>query len=188
MDLDKAIKQRKSVRNFSKKKPDWRDIVECIDTMRYAPAAGNIPTMKVIVVQDQEKIAKITKACQQPFVGTAQYLVVVCSKPKLLVNAYEDRGKKFNIQQNGAAIENFLLSIENKGLSTCWIGYFVESQVKGILEIPEDADIEAIFPIGYESEIRGEKKQPRKKVELDNYLYFDKYKNKRMWKPRDIYT
>jgi len=42
MELDKAIKSRRSIRRYSAQKPDWRDIIECIDSMRYAPKAGNI--------------------------------------------------------------------------------------------------------------------------------------------------
>lgn len=191
MELDEAIKSRKSVRNYSQKKtPDWRDIIECIDAMRYAPSAGNIPTMKVVLVKDPEKIAKLAKACQQPFVAQAKYVVVVCSNPKILVSSYDEKGQVFNRQQNGAAIENFLLKIEEKGLATCWVGYFVESQIKEVLLIPDKSDvqIEAVFPIGIESEIKGKKSHARKKIELDGILYFEKYGNKRMSQPRKIET
>ena len=46
MDLDKAIKSRKSVRHFADKKPNWRDIIECIDAARFAPMAGNLFPLK----------------------------------------------------------------------------------------------------------------------------------------------
>jgi len=41
MDLSKLMSSRKSCRKFKDKKPDWRDIIECIDSMRHAPIAGN---------------------------------------------------------------------------------------------------------------------------------------------------
>ena len=56
MDLTKAIQSRRSVRKFKDKKPNWRDIIECIDSMRYAPMAGNNFTLKFILVTDEEKI------------------------------------------------------------------------------------------------------------------------------------
>ena len=46
MDLDKTIKARRSVRKFKSSKPNWRDILECIDAMRYAPMAGNNFSLK----------------------------------------------------------------------------------------------------------------------------------------------
>lgn len=177
MDLDKAIKSRHSVRKFKDKKPNWRDIIECIDAMRYAPTAGNNCTAKIILVSEKNKIEKISDACQQNFVGKAEYVVVVCSRKELLTNAYEKKGEEFNKQQIGAAIENFLLKIEEKKLATCWVGYFMEEKIKQILKIPKNVEVEAIFPIGYEKEKTYTK---RIKTDLDNILYFDEFGNKKM--------
>ena len=56
MELDKAIKSRTSVRKFNSKKPNWRNIIECIDAARYAPMAGGNYTLKFILVDEPEKI------------------------------------------------------------------------------------------------------------------------------------
>ena len=48
MELDRVIKKRKSVKNFTNKKPDWRDIVDAIDSARFAPMAGNKFNLKFI--------------------------------------------------------------------------------------------------------------------------------------------
>lgn len=183
MKLDEALKSRKSVRKFSKKKPDWRDIIECIDTARFAPMAGGNYSLKFIMVDDKDKIEKLGEAAQQDFVKTAHYVVVACSNPKRTINAYNSRGKRYVKQQAGAAIENFLLSIEEKKLATCWVGHFVDSQVKEILDIPEEIDVEALFPIGYEKD---KPKTREGKIDLDNILYFNKYKNKKMKEPKNI--
>ena len=126
MDLDKAIKSRKSTRHFSTKKPGWKDIIECIDAARFAPMAGNLFPLRLILVSDKEKIQKLADAAQQPFVSGAQYVVVVCSDCKIVLNAYKERAEKFCRQEAGAAIQNFLLKLEEKGLKTCWTGYFVD--------------------------------------------------------------
>src|SRR4030042_5768967 len=115
MELIKAIKGRHSVRKFKEKKPDWRDIIDCIDSARFAPTAGNNSSVRFIVVDDENKIQNIASACQQQFVGEAKYIVVVCSTTGRIINAYEERGKVFLRQQAGAAIQNFLLSLEEKG-------------------------------------------------------------------------
>jgi len=177
MDLDKAIRSRTSVRKFSSKKPDWRNIIECIDAARYAPMAGGIYTSKFILVDNPEAIKKISEAAQQDFICQAHYVVVVCSNPSRTVNSYGKQGDIYLRQQAGAAIQNFLLRITESGLSTCWIGHFVESQIKRILKIPKEIGVEAIFPIGFEYE----KKQTRKaKIDLDNILYFNEYGEKKM--------
>lgn len=181
MDLDKVIQSRKSTRKFSKKKPNWRNILECIDSARYAPMAGNNYSLKFILVDDEEKINEIAKASQQQFISQAKYVLVVCTDSSRTANAYGKRGEIFCRQQAGAAIQNFLLKIEEYGLATCWIGYFVEEQIKRILKIPANINVEALFPIGYEYQ---KARTRRIKIDLDRILYFNSYKNKKMKSPK----
>ena len=177
MDLDRAIKNRHSVKKFKEKKPDWRDIIECIDVARYAPMAGSNFSLKFILISDKSIIEKLAEAAQQPFIAKAHYVVAVCSNPSRTVNAYGARGEIYVRQQAGAAIQNFLLKIEESGLSASWIGHFVEEQVKRILKVPDHVHVEAFFPMGYEFE----KKYTRKeKIALDNILYFDEWDNDKM--------
>lgn len=172
MDLDKAIKTRHSVRRFKEKKPDWRAIMKAIESAIHAPLAGNIQTLKVIVVSDEDKIQKLAQAAQQDFIASAHYVVVICSEDAKAVRSYDERGKKYCRQQAGAAIQNFLLKITELGLGTCWIGAFSDESVRNILQIPDNVEIEAMFPIGYEM---GKAKQ-RLKPELDETLYFEHWK------------
>ncbi|MCK5624443.1 nitroreductase family protein [Candidatus Pacearchaeota archaeon] len=183
MDLDKIIKNRRSVRKFKSKKPDWRDILDCIDSMRHTPMAGGNFTLKFILVDDKEKIEKLSEAAQQDFISQAQYVLVVCSNPSRTVNAYEKRGETYCRHQAGAAIQTLLLKITEAGLATCWVGHFIDEQVKRILRIPENINVEAMFPIGYEL-----KKPVTRKVksDLDTALYFNEYKNKKMRKIRKL--
>lgn len=184
MDLDKAIQNRKSVKHYSEKSPNWRDILECIDSARYAPMAGNVYSMKFILVSEKETIQKIAEASQQDFISKAKYVVIACSDCKKTLNAYGERAEKFCRQQAGAAIENFLLSLENKGLQTCWVGYFVDYLVKEALKIPDDIEVEALFPIGLSSKKLGETRKPARKIELDRIIYFDKWGKRRMGEVR----
>ena len=182
MELNKAIQKRYSVRKFKDKKPSWKTIIECMDSVRYTPMAGNNFTLKLILVNDSKKIQKIAEACQQPFVGQAKYIAVVCSDSTRPKNAYEKRGETFTRQQAGAAIQNFLLKIQEKGLATCWVGDFVDEMVKRAVSVPEKVNVEAIFPIGYEYS----KTKPRSKIEIDKILYFNEYNNKKMKKPKKL--
>jgi len=178
--LDKIIKARRSIKKYKSEKPDWRVIIECIDSMRYAPMAGNNFSLKFILVDDLTLIQKISEASEQPFIQDAKYAVVICSKGDRTKTAFgEDRGNKYLRQQAGAAIQNFLLKITENRLATCWVGHFYDDKIKRFLKIPEDVEIEAIFPIGYANE------KPRKKlaVNFDSIMYFNIYGNKQMQKP-----
>jgi nitroreductase len=59
------------------------------------------------------------------------------------------------------------------------VGYFVEYLAKEALKIPDDVHVEAFFPIGYAFE----KFKPKRKTDLDNVLYFNKYGRKKMNAP-----
>jgi len=179
MQLDKVIESRKSVRKYKDKKPNWRAIVEAIESARHVPVAGGIYSLKFVVVDDKEKLAQIAKVCDQDFIAKAGFAIVVCSNPKRTVNSYGKRGEKYLRQQAGAGIQNILLKLTELGLGSCWIGHFVDNQVKKAVVIPEDIDVEAVISIGYEMG----KTKPSKKIDLDNILYFNKYGNKRMKTP-----
>ena len=177
MDIDKAIKARHSVRRFTTKKPDWREIIEAIDSARLGPLAGNLQTIRVVLVSEKEKIKKIAEACQQDFVGTVEHIVVFCSDLSQVERSYSERAAMYSRQQVGAAIENFLLKITEFGLATCWIGDFVDDDVKRVLDIPDNIIVEALFPIGYEMPPKAKQET---KTALDNILFFDTWKNKFM--------
>jgi len=180
MDLDKTLKERHCVRKFKGKKPNWREIMKAIEAATLAPLAGNIPTVKFILVSDKEKIASLAKAATQDFVGTVNYVIVVCSENTQIKRSYNERGARYSRQQAGAAIENLLLKLTDLKLSSCWVGAFSDTTVKRALRIPDEIEVEAILPIGYEMG----KTTQRKKPNLDNNLYFDTWKNKTMTKIR----
>ena len=177
MQLQDAIKKRKSVRRYFDKKPDWRKIIRAIDMARFAPSAGNNFVLRFILVSDEKKIAKLAEAAQQDFVGTAKYVVVAVSDDSGLILNYGPRGKRYCSQQVGAAIENFLLELVAQKLATTWVGHFNDNKVKRTLDIPEGFRVEALFPIGIETKT---KTREKRKMKLDNIIYFDKLGNGKM--------
>ncbi len=179
MNLDKIIDSRHSIRRFHRKKPNWRDVIEAVDCARKAPLAGNISSLKFILVDEPEIIVKLADASQQDFVADVHFVVVVVSDTKEVVRSYDERGEKYAQQQAGAAIENFLLKITEMKLGSCWVGAFVDSQIKRILKIPEGSEPIAILPVGYPL-LKGKQKR---KPHLDRCLKFNNYKGKFM-KPR----
>ena len=180
--LNKIIQSRRSVKKYKSKKPDWRVILECIDSMRYSPMAGNIFSLKAILIDNPEKIEKISEYSEQPFIKHAHYIVVICSNEERTKISFENRAEKYLRQQAGAAIQNFLLNISDAGLATCWIGHFYDDKIKRLLKIPEKIEIEAIFPVGYANE------KPKKKevVNPDSVFSFNEYGNKKMQKKESI--
>jgi nitroreductase len=173
MELDTCIKKRHSVRSFKTKKPDYGKIFEAMECAIKAPTAGNIPTLKFILVSDKDKMQDLADAATQDFIATAHYVVVICSDSTNCTRSYGDRGEIYSIQQAGAAIQNFLLKLTDLGLATCWVGAFSDKIVKRILKIPNHLRVEGLFPIGYEMG----KESQRKKPSLESSLSFDVWDN-----------
>jgi len=178
--IGKLIKNRRSIKSFTDKKPDWRKIIEAIDSARYAPMAGNIFNLKFILIDDKKKIENVASSCQQDFIKEAPYVLAVCSKPERLKSSFHEKSNQYTSQQTGAAIQNILLSLEEKGISTCWIGFYVDKILKKDLKIPDSSMVEALIAIGYK---KGKLKELGK-TDLDAALYFNKWGNKKMKPPK----
>ena len=177
MDTIKAIQSRTSTRKYKDKKPDWRDILEAINSAQYAPMAGGVFTLKFVVVNKEEIISEIAKYSEQEFVQDAKYAVVFVSDPAKTQRLYKERGEKYMRQQAGASIQNFMLHLTNVRLSTCWIGHFNDEKIKKLLKIPESREVEAIITIGYE---KFKAKKTKEKGNIDKILYFNEWDNKNM--------
>ncbi len=171
MDLDKAIEKRKSVHNFKDKKVKWKNILDAVHTASQIPLAGNISNMKFVIVEDQETIQKIAKQAEQTWINQAQAIIVVCSEEKHLERMYGERGRVYCRQQAGASIQNLMLKLTDLDLASCWVGAYSDEDLRIMLKIPKEINIEAIIPIGYE---KG-KAVKKKKISLENLIYWEKW-------------
>ncbi|MEK6859217.1 MAG: nitroreductase family protein [Nanoarchaeota archaeon] len=176
MEFQDLVRKRASVRRYSDKKPDIKNIIRCIDTANLAPSPGNLALLKYVIVENKQKIEKIAEACQQDFIAQSSILIVICSEQKNVTTAYEARGRKYLKQHAGAVIQNLLLELTNLGLASCWVGAFSDISIKRALNIPDEIEIEAILPIGYQ--LKTDRIIQRKKPLLENRIFFETWKNK----------
>ncbi len=177
MELDIAIKKRESVRAFKPKKPSWKDVLEAVDAALRAPAAGSHFHIKFVLIEDKEKIKKISALSDQSWIAESKFLAIVTSDDTNLENMYGERGRVYSRQQSGAAIENFLLKITSLGLSACWVGAYTDERIRSLLKIPQHIQIEAVIPIGYAQQRRDVTKK-RKKA-LENVIYWEEWKKEK---------
>jgi len=69
------------------------------------------------------------------------------------------------------ALEHLILQAEEENLGTCWIGSFEEKEIKNILDIPEEARVLALTPLGYPAE----KPPSRGRKNLEEIISYEKY-------------
>lgn len=175
MDFDRVLKNRRCIRKYSTKKINFSDISNVCDAARYSPMAGNIYTIKLIIISDEKKKEQITEAAlNQEFIAQASYIIVVCSDITQLKRSYGSRAEMYGRQQAGAVIENILLKVTDLKLASCWVGAFDENAIKRILNIPDKIQVEAILPLAKHFG----RTETKKKPSLDIITYFERWGQK----------
>jgi nitroreductase len=176
MEFDDVLKERKCVRDYNaNKKVNFDDLMTVCEAARYSPMAGNIYSVRLVIVSDKDKKQEIAQAAlEQEFIGDANYVIVVCSDKSNLVRSYGKEAEMYARQQAGAAIENMLLTATDLGLAVCWVGAFEEKMLKRVLAIPEHIQIEAIIPLA----IALKKEESKRKPVLKAIAFFERWGQK----------
>lgn len=175
MEFNAVLGQRHSVRAYRSKAVGWRDVVDAVDAARSIPLAGNTNNLKILVTFDPKKIAKAAEHAEQPWIGDASMLAVVCSDDAILEKMYGERGRIYSRQQAGAAIQTFLLTLHNKSIGGCWVGAFDDNKIRRLFGIPGTIQVEALIPMGYEKNKPAGKKYKRA---LKGFMFWEQWNQK----------
>jgi len=172
MELEEAIRNRRSVRRYLEKSVEDEKIEKILDAARWAPSAGNLQSVEYIVVKDKEtreRLSGTSYGQAQP--KEAPVNIVVCVNfPK--ISHYGRRGEElYSIQESGACIQNLMLTAHSLGLGTCWIGAFDEEKAKEILGIPDHVRPVGIITLGYPDESPSSSRK-----NLKGIVFEEKYK------------
>lgn len=171
MDIDKAIKERRTFEHFKKKSVPWKKINEILDSFSFSHYIGGLQNGKLVVLKNE---GQLNKACldQKP-VAESDFLVVVCSDSSELVRFYKEKGKLFGIQNTAAGIQNMMLKAYSMKIGSCWIGSYDEGKVRAKLKIPDKVEIHAVIAFGYSNE------KPNAPLRLDSQktIFFNSFGN-----------
>ncbi|MFT4260870.1 MAG: nitroreductase family protein [Candidatus Woesearchaeota archaeon] len=176
MDVQNAILNRRSVRDFNSKPVEFEKLTMILEAAAHAPSAGDLKDFKFLVVTDKALIKQIAENSQhQYWMAKAPMFIMVLSDFGQTKELYKERGERlYSVQNSAAAIQNILLSAHSMGLSSCWVGSFDENKIKVLLGIPDNVRPQAIIPIGYSDENPQMDKEPN----LQTMVYFNGYGSK----------
>jgi len=117
MQLEDAIKNRRSIRKFSDRKIEKEILEKIISAGQHAPSHCNTQGWKFVVVDDEKIKNKIFENGGSFVIKDAPYGILTTYNSALSDNIeYSDY-----IQSSAAAIENMLLTIHDLGLGGCWV-------------------------------------------------------------------
>ena len=156
MDVLDVIKKRRSIRAYTDEKVSKENVERLIEAARWAPSAGNTQPLEVVVVTDNEIKRELSEAAlNQTFIQNASVVFVVCANENRSSRSYGNRGKNlYSIQDTAAATQNILLTAQELGLATCWVGAFNDHDIADAVNAPKNMRPVAIIPVGYPAEKR----------------------------------
>ncbi len=163
MDVYEAMRTRTSVRGYRSDPVSDETLERILDAARIAPSGKNGQPWTFIVIRDREVRERLVPACKgQSFIAEAPVMIAACGREEL---AYQKMGGYWNSLpvDIGITFDHLMLAAAAEGLGTCWIGAFLEEEVRAVLGVPSDVKIVALTPLGYP---KGDRvRRPRKPLE-----------------------
>ena len=148
MDLDLAIKERRSIRVYDNVPVSKEKLYEIIQAGVWAPSACNLQLWKFIIIDQPEILKKICELGGASFIKNVNQAIVVLYNNQTDNIEYSDY-----IQSGSAAIQNMLLKAHSLNIGTCWVNNLPNKKVlRKLLDIPEYYDPIAMITLGYYSQ------------------------------------
>ena len=176
-----SIQHRRSIRKFTDKLIDPDKLQIVLEAARLAPSGNNKQPWTFIVVQDEQRRRAVMEVChEQSWMMSAPVFIVAVAdmaerveiKPGLCLDETSPQWElKRAIRDTAIAAGYILLEADAQGLGTCWVGFFIQSEIKPVLGIPEDKFVLGVIPVGYSAE------QPaaRPRKPLSEIVRFEKW-------------
>lgn len=167
------IKIRRSIRKYLNKPVEDEKIIQLVESARLAPSGSNTQPWHFIIVKSElikQKLAKVSHN-QQWMISAPVFIVCVADiRCRIAENVdiliKEDSPQeelKQIIRDTSISISYMLLEANSLGLGTCWVGWFIQEEIRPILNIPSDKYVVGIITLGYANE--APEARPRKKLE-----------------------
>lgn len=195
MDFLKLVKSRRAVHHFEKGfKLSEADFLEIIDYTRFAPSGYNAQPWEFILIQDDERIEKVSEiAFKQKHLMEAGNVIVVlgdknigrnadslledwvehgyCTKDEVSIyknsltkERPEGQRRKMALRNGSFAAMTLIYAAESLGFQTCPMMGFSQPKLSAFLEVPEDYTIILLIAIGKGIGEKEKTQLPRKEV------------------------
>lgn len=159
MNTVECLQTRRSVRRYTEDLLSHETFERIIDVARMAPTWKNTQTLRYILVQDADMIAKITEDCLLGFEHNAKTLskcrnLVVLTQVNGICGYEKDgsfstsKGTGWEMFDAGIAAQTFCLAAHEMGIGSCIMGVFDDAKVAEVIGLPEGQSVAALIPVG----------------------------------------
>ena len=175
MDLDEAIKGRRSIRSFKKDEVPLKQIEEILEAATFAPSAKNGQQWRFTVLRGEEKdkftdmlmdqLLKMREEHGAAFIGSAIPSCEIMTEAPVVIIVWNTNefGWLTEQQSVAAAIQNMLLKAYSLNLGTLWIGdvFYAEGEMPSYFN--KSWKFAAAIALGWPDENPG----PRPRLQVD---------------------
>jgi nitroreductase len=160
-DVIKAIKERRTVRNFEDK-PIADDVLKSVlEAIQWAPSWANTQCWEVVVIKDPEVKARLQQAVPTTnpaykAVGNAPVVLAMCARLKDSGYKKGEVTTKFGdwfMFDLGLASQNLSLAAHAMGLGSVMMGLFDQDKAAAALNVPPNHELVTLIPMGYPSKV-----------------------------------
>lgn len=148
MNVLDIAKKRYSVRSYEDKPVEKEKLDQILASAHAAPTAANLQPVKLLVVQDKERLNSIAKAGN---IYNAPLAIIVCADhSKAWTRPFD--GKQTTDIDAAILTDHMMLQATELGLGTVWVCYFKPDIIKKEFQLPDNLEPVNILVIGYGKE------------------------------------
>jgi len=161
MSLVDIILKRRSIRNYRNESIPEKVLRNILEAGRMAPSANNSQPWHFVVITESKLKEKLATGRWNRFIKDSAITIVGC----------RDRDNEWSIVDVTIALENMVIAAEAQGVGSCWIGDFIENELKELLAIPQNLEVVALLTFGYPAE----KPTSPKKKKLEEIVHYNRF-------------
>lgn len=148
MDFISIAKKRYSVRKYTEKKVEPEKLEKILESAHVAPTAANRQPVRLIAVQSEEALAKISNAAD---IYGAPLAIIICADHNRAWTRPYDKKQTVDIDAS-ILTDHMMLQATELGLGSVWICYFKPDVLKKEFALPDNLEAVNILAIGYADE------------------------------------
>lgn len=145
MSFLELAKRRFAVRKFEAKKVEEEKLAQILEAGRVAPTAANVQPQRVLVVQEEKGLEKLTKAAR---IYNAPLALIICADRTKAWKRPLD-GKIHDDIDATIVTDHMMLEATQQGLGSVWICYFKTEILREEFNIPDHVEPINILAVGY---------------------------------------
>jgi len=187
--LHEFLMAKRSIRQYKKKKVPKNDLDKILNTMRYAPTASNVRSLKCRIISNEKKIKELSEAIVNALLSSPNVPKLYKNVLKRRLDYHDDiifyeaphiiivHSQNLSDMTNATICITYgMLAAQTLGLGTCWIGLAFEvlrsdkkirTELAGILD-----KVLGVFTLGY-SETKYYRTPPRPPLKVEGLEELD---------------